>query len=135
MKYILGFLKYFLFSIITFFAPIYYAFILVIILVSVDTITGVMKAGKKSVKEITSKKMFAICPKLIFYFLLVISANAMGLWVEHEIPFVKLVLIGIAWIEIKSIDENFLAIFGFSFVDKIFEAIKTINQIKRHKNE
>ena len=79
--------------------------------------------------------MFAICPKLIFYFLLVISANAMGLWVEHDIPFVKLVLIGIAWIEIKSIDENFLAIFGFSFVDKIFEAIKTINQIKRHKNE
>jgi phage-related holin len=127
------FIKYFSVSLLGFFAPIYYAFILTTILVFADTVTGVMKAGKTSIKNISSKKMFAVCPKLSFYFLLIISAHSVQLFVEPQIPFTKLALIGISWIEVKSIDENFNALFGFSFVDKVFEGIKSINQIKRHK--
>ena len=122
-------------ALIGFFAPILYAFILTTILVGADTITGVMKAGKDSVKNITSKKMFAVCPKMSFYFLLIITAHSVQIYVEPQIPFTKLALIGISWIEIKSIDENFNAIFGFSFMDKILEGIKSFNQIKRHKDE
>lgn len=129
------FFKYFFVAMIGFFAPILYAFILTIILVGADTITGVMKAGKKSVKDISSKKMFAFCPKISFYFLLIITAHSVQIYVEPQIPFTKLVLIGISWIELKSIDENFNAIFGFSFMDKILEGMKSINQIKRHKDE
>ena len=129
------FSKYFLVALVSFFSPILYAFILTTILVSADTITGVMKAGKESVKNISSKKMFAVCPKLSFYFLLIISAHSVQIYVEPQIPFTKLALIGISWIELKSIDENFNAIFGFSFMDKILEGLKSINQIKRHKNE
>lgn len=132
---ILIFSKYFFVAILGFFAPILYAFILTIILVGADTITGVMKAGKKSVKDISSKKMFAVCPKLSFYFLLIITAHSVQIYVEPQIPFTKLALIGISWIELKSIDENFNSIFGFSFIDKILEGIKSINQIKRHKDE
>lgn len=129
---LLTFLKYFGVALFSFFAPIFYAFMLVSILVITDTITGVMRAGRKDVEKISSKKMFAIVPKLIFYFLLVIVAHGIAL-VEPQIPFVKFALIGISFIEIKSIDENFRGLFGFSFLDRTFQAIKQVNQIKRHK--
>ena len=125
--------KYFGIAVFSFFAPIGYAFLLVAILVITDTITGIMRAGRKDVEKITSRKAFAIVPKLIFYFLLVIVAHGLVL-VEPQLPFVKFALIGIGWIEIKSIDENFRGLFGFSFIDKTFKAIKDINQIKRHKD-
>jgi phage-related holin len=128
------FFKYFSLALFSFFAPIFYAFMLVSILVVTDTITGIMRAGRKDIEKISSKKMFAIIPKLIFYFLLVICAHGLS-FVENELPFVKFALIGISFIEIKSIDENFRGLFGFSFLDKTFNAIKQINQIKRHKDE
>jgi len=129
---LITFSKYFGIALFSFFAPIFYAFMLVTILVVADTITGVMRAGRKDVEKISSKKMFAIVPKLIFYFLLVIVAHGITL-VEPQLPFVKFALIGISFIEIKSIDENFRGLFGFSFLDKTFQAIKQVNQIKRHK--
>lgn len=127
--------KYFGFSLISFFAPVTYAFIFICVLVLIDTITGIMKAGKDDVKNITSRKGFSLVPKLIFYFLLVIVAHSCSVWVDPQVPFVKLVLIGIGWIEIKSIDENYKILAGHSFIDKVMEGIKGINQIKRHKDE
>ncbi len=124
--------KYIGIAIFGFFAPINYALILVSILVITDTITGIMRAGRKDVERITSRKAFAIVPKLIFYYLLIIVAHGVTL-VEPKLPFVKFALIGIGWIEIKSIDENFRGLFGFSFIDKTLHAIKQVNQIKRHK--
>lgn len=128
-----SFLQYFCVGVIAFFAPIIYAFVLIIILVFVDTFTGIMKAGRKDVSSISSKKAFALIPKITFYCLLCIVAHATQLYVIPEVPFVKLSLIGISFIEIKSIDENFRALFGFSFIDKTIKAIRDINQIKRHK--
>jgi phage-related holin len=130
---ILSFFKYIGVSLIGFFAPLKVAFILIIILVVTDTVTGIMRAGRKDVERITSRKAFAIVPKLIFYFLLVIVAHGLTL-AEPELPFVKFALIGIGWIEVKSIDENFRGLFGFSFIDKTLTAIKQVNQIKRHKD-
>lgn len=127
------FIQYFCVGIIAFFAPILYAFVLIIILVFVDTITGIMKAGRKDVSSISSKKAFALIPKITFYCLLCIVAHATQRYVIPEVPFVKLSLIGISFIEIKSIDENFRALFGFSFIDKTIKAIRDVNNIKRHK--
>jgi len=126
--------KYFSLALFGFFAPIFYAFSLVTILVVTDTVTAIMREGRKDVKKITSKKAFPIVPKLIFYFLLVIVAHGLQV-VENQLPFVKFALIGIGWIEVKSIDENFRGLFGFSFIDKTLHAIKQVNQIKRHKSE
>ena len=125
------FLVYFGTSLVTFFAPIQGALWFVAILVIADTITGVMKAGKKDVKHIESKKAFRLIPKLIFYFLIIILAHFISLTVDNQVPWVKLGLIGVAWIEVKSIDENFKELFGFSFLDKCFEAGKKISEIKR----
>ncbi len=98
-------------------------------------ITGIMKAGRKDVSSISSKKAFALIPKITFYCLLCIVAHATQLYVIPEVPFVKLSLIGISFIEIKSIDENFRALFGFSFIDKTIKAIRDVNNIKRHKDD
>lgn len=129
----LSILKYFGIALFSFFAPILYAFWLVSILVITDTVTAIMREGRKDVKNISSKKAFPIVPKLIFYFLLVIVAHGLSV-LEPQLPFVKFALIGIGWIEIKSIDENFRGLFGFSFIDRTLHAIKQINQIKRHKS-
>lgn len=122
---------YFSTALITFFAPIYGALWLVLLLVATDTITGIMKAGKTSIKNIQSKIAFRLVPKLIFYFLIIILAHCISLCIDNQIPWVKLGLVGIAWIEIKSIDENFAELFGFSFLDKCLEAGKKITELKR----
>lgn len=130
-KYVFSCLKFFLVSIMAFFAPIYYSLMFVIVLVIVDTITGVMKAGRKDIKDISSKKLFAFVPKLIIYLLFVIVANFGNNVLDKSIPFVKLAVMGIGWIEVKSIDENFREIFGFSFIDKILDSVKLISNLRK----
>ena len=130
---IVTFVNYIWVSLIGFLAPLKVAFVLIVVLVLTDTVTGIMRAGRKDVERITSKRAFAIVPKMTFYFLLVVSAHTLWL-VEPQLPFVKFALIGIGWIEVKSIDENFRGLFGFSFIDKTLQGIKQINQIKRHKD-
>ena len=123
-------LAYFIGGLAAFFLPILWSLIVVAIFVGVDTITGVMAAGKVDVKNITSKKMFSLVPKITFYLLLVITAHACS-YVDSQIPFVKLALIGIGAIEIKSIDENFEKLYGYSFVNKILSALKALSKINR----
>lgn len=122
---------YFGTSLFTFFTPISGAIWFVVILVMADTITGIMKAGKSKVDEIQSKKAFRLVPKLIFYFLIIILAHSLNIMIDKTVPWVKLALVGISWIEVKSIDENFHEIFGFSFLDKCLEAGKKITELKR----
>lgn len=123
-------LTYFFTGLLAFLAPIHWAFWVVILFVMVDTATGVMAAGKDSIKEIQSRKLFAIVPKLIFYFFLVITAHGAS-YIDSQIPFVKLAMFGIGFIEVKSIDENFEKLYGFSFVSRILEALKQLSKIKR----
>ena len=123
-------LTYFFTGLVAFLAPIHWAFWVVIAFVMVDTITGIMAAGKESIKNINSRRMFSIVPKLIFYFLLVITAHACS-YIDPQIPFVKLAMFGIGFIEIKSIDENFEKLYGFSFVSRILEALKSLSKVKR----
>jgi phage-related holin len=124
-------LVYFGTAIFSFLAPIEGALWFVVTLVICDTITGIMKAGKSKVENIQSKKAFNLVPKLIFYSLLIIVAHSLNLTIDKQIPFVKLALVGVSWIEIKSIDENFKVLFGFSFLDKCLEAGKKLTKFER----
>lgn len=134
-SFFIALLKYGSTAAIAFFAPITGSFIFMIILVSVDTITGVMKAGKKDIKNITSKKGSRIINKIVFYSLAVIVCQALNIYVDEQVPWVKLCLIGISLIEVKSIDENFREIFGFSFIDKIIKGVRSLNNIQRYKDD
>lgn len=130
-KYLFSCFKYFAVGMVAFFSPIWYSLIFVCILVISDTITGVMKAGKENVLDVFSKKMFAFVPKAMIYLLFVIIAHLGSIVLDKSIPFVKLALFGISWIEIKSIDENFRSIWGFSFIDKILESVKYISNLRK----
>ena len=124
-------LIYFATALVSFLAPIEGALWFVVLLVFADTITGVMKAGRSKIDNISSKKAFNLVPKLIFYFVLIIIAHCLNRTIDNQIPFVKLALVGISWIEIKSIDENFKVLFGFSFLDKCLEAGKKLTKFER----
>jgi len=111
------------------FAPIIGAFYFIIILVTIDTITGVWSAHKR--KAVTSNKAFQIVPKLIFYGMLIICGQALTYYVEPDIPWVKIALAGVAWIEIKSIDENYKDIFGYSFISRVLSALSKVKNIQK----
>lgn len=125
-------MAYFSTGLIAFFMPITWAFMVICLFVIIDTITGVMAAGKDSVKNIQSKKLFSVIPKITFYFLLIIVAQACT-FIDDQVPFVKLAMFGVGFIEIKSIDENFAKIYNFSFIDKIMSALKSLSKIDRKK--
>lgn len=111
-------------SLAAFFLPITWALTSIVAVVIIDTITGVMKAGKNKVERVQSKKLASVITKLIFYFSGVILGRIAELFIDNEIPFVKLVLVAVMIIEVKSIDENFKSVYGFSFVDKVLKVFK-----------
>jgi hypothetical protein len=47
---------------------------------------------------------------------------------------VKLALVAVVLIEVKSIDENFRETFGFSFVDKALKGFKKLNRKEAEKD-
>lgn len=115
-------------SLAAFFLPITWALTSIVAVVIIDTITGVMKAGKSDIDKVHSRKLSAVVTKLIFYFSGVILGRISELYIDDQIPFVKLVLVAVMLIEVKSIDENFREIYGYSFVDKVLKAFKKIGR-------
>jgi phage-related holin len=118
----------------SFFAPITSALVTAIVVVILDTVTKVMVVGKtKGIKEIKSKKLFKIVPKLIFYFIFIILAELLHDYVDVQVPFSKLTIVAIIGIEVYSIDENFEELTGFSFIKKVLEFMKKATQYKAPK--
>ena len=117
-----------------FFLPISWALISTIVIIGIDTVTGVMAAGKNDVKNIESRKMGRVVSKIIYYFSAIIICQIASLYIDDQIPFVKLSLVAIMIIEVKSIDENFRNTFGFSFVDKLLKGFKRLNRKDNEKN-
>lgn len=109
---------------IAFISPISWMFWWVFGFIVLDTITGIMKAGKDDVKNITSKKGSVVLSKLIFYFAGLIIAHAASIAFDPEMPLAKMVLGTILIVEIKSLDENMKGALGWSFFDIVLNAVK-----------
>lgn len=122
------FCGYLLAALSAFFLPITWALTSVTAIVIIDTILGVMAAGKEDVRNITSRKLSAVVGKIIFYLSSVIIGRIGELFIDDRLPLVKLVLLAVLIIEVKSIDENGKKLFGFSFLDKVLEAMKMIKR-------
>ena len=123
-----NFCLYFSTALTAFFLPITWAITSVVAIVLIDTITGVMSAGKDNIKNISSRKLSNVISKLIYYLFAVILCRIAVMFIDDTVPFVKLCLIAVFIIEIKSIDENFYKTFKFSFVDKMLTALKKFNR-------
>lgn len=121
-------------SLTGFFAPLTTAFTIAIALVFLDTISKVMVVGKvQGIDAIKSKKLFLVIPKTIFYMIFIILGQLCHDYVDVDIPFSKLVLVGIIGIEVYSIDENFQELTGFSFIKRILEFTKKVTQYKSER--
>ena len=135
MKVVIAkFFAYFSVGLVSFFSPISWAIYSALLLILIDTVTGVMKAGKKDVKKVRSKRMGDVLYKVIYYLSAISIANVCLLYIDPTVPFVKLALVAIILIEAKSIDENFRDTFGFSFIDKLLEAAKIIKRKEDKEN-
>jgi phage-related holin len=118
-------------SLTGFFAPLTTAFTVAIFLVFLDTFSKVIVVGKtQGIGAIKSRKLYRVVPKTIFYMIFIILGQLCHDFIDVEIPFQKLVLVGIIGIEVYSIDENFEELTGFSFIKRILEFTKKITQIK-----
>jgi phage-related holin len=105
-----------------FLSPIKWFMIAVGFFVVADLVTGIL-AAKKSGKKIESKKMFRTIPKYIAYSIAIIAAHALELLFFQDFPATKMVSGLIAFIEIKSLDENLEKITGHSLFGAIIDKL------------
>lgn len=129
----------FLFPIIAFFAPIYFMVFLVGLSTIVDTGFGIWKA--KALGEEVSSKLCrkGLIPKLRSYASIVLLLFVLDFYIVNEftqlfisIKFVstKLVSLGLIVIEVKSMDESFEKVKGYSFIGKLYDNLRKIKKAK-----
>ena len=127
-------------TLLIFFAPIKGIIILVALSTIIDTGFGFWKA-KKLKQPITSKKWrFGFVPKLLSYVAAVMLTYASDFFIINELTkmiisveflstkFIALVLISI---EVKSMDESFVKVKGWSFLAKITGMLRKAKDIKK----
>jgi hypothetical protein len=133
----------FLFPIIAFFAPIYFMVFLVGLSTIVDTAFGIWKS--KSLGEEVSSKICrkGLIPKLRSYASIVLLLFVVDYYIVNEftqlfisIQFVstKLVSLGLIVIEVKSMDESFEKVKGYSFIGKLYDNLRNIKKVKDDMN-
>lgn len=114
---------------ISFFTPLAWWLVAVGLFVAADFITGILKA-KKQKEEIKSKKMFNTVTKFVAYGIAIIVSHSLSLLFFPDFPAVKLIAGFVAFIEVKSLDENIKGITGFSLFGDI---LKMMNPKNRNK--
>ena len=93
-------------------------------LIMADFCFGIFRAYKTG-EVITSRKMGNSISKIFLYNLAILSMYLLNHYIINtELPLEKIVAGLIAITEIRSIDESFNKMFGFSFWDKVKSAIK-----------
>ena len=133
----------FLFPIIAFFAPIYFMVFLVGLSTLIDTGFGIWKS--KSLGEKVSSKICrkGLIPKLKSYAGIVLLLFVADFYIVNEftqlfidIQFVstKLVSLALIIIEVKSMDESFEKVKGYSFIGKLYDNLRNIKKVKDDMN-
>lgn len=128
-----------LLPIIVFFTPIYFMVFLVGMSTIIDTGFGVWKA--KSLGEEVSSKLCrkGLVPKIKSYVTIVLLLFVADYYIVNEftklfidIEFVstKLVSLVLIVIEVRSMDESFNKVKGYSFIDKLYSNVKSIKKAK-----
>jgi phage-related holin len=113
-----------------FFLPIYPAMIAVGILITIDTLTGILASNKKG-EKIQSRRLGRVLVKMLLYNLLIISAHLCEVYLV-DIPFVKITLAFLAITEFLSIGENFTVITGKDFIQYIKSwLMEKLNAVKK----
>jgi len=128
-----------LLPVILFFAPIAWMVFLVGLSTIIDTGFGVWKS--KSLGEEVSSKICrkGLVPKVRSYVIMVLLLYMADYYIINEltklfinVEFIstKLVSLVLIVIEVKSMDESFNKVKGYSFIDKLYKNVKSIKKAK-----
>lgn len=140
---LIALLKTFFFLFITFLLPIKGVMIAVGLSIFADTIIGIIKA-KKLKQDITSRKLSNVISKMFLYegavvLLYVIDKFILGdiinLFFSIQFLATKLAAMTMIMIELKSINENYKSIVGYSMWDKFKELLTRAKDLKDFKKD
>ena len=125
---------------LAFFAPISGIVLLVALSTIIDTVFGLWKAYNLK-ENITSRKArYGLVPKIISYCAAICLIYACDFYmindltkmvVSVEFLTTKLLALVLISIEVKSIDESFQSVKGWSFIDKITDMVIKAKNIKK----
>lgn len=125
---------------LAFFAPISGIVLLVALSTIIDTVFGLWKAYNLK-ENITSRKArYGLVPKIISYCAAICLIYACDYYmindltkmvVSAEFLTTKLLALVLISIEVKSIDESFQSVKGWSFIDKITDMVIKAKNIKK----
>lgn len=129
---------------LVFFAPIKGIIILVAVSTIIDTAFGIWKA--KKLKEKVNSKTFrhGFVPKLVSYVGAIMLVYASDFFIINyltkevvSVDFIatKLIALMLISIEVKSMDESFEKVKGYSFLKKIIALIVKAKNVKKHLAE
>lgn len=128
-----------LLPLIVFFAPIYVMVFLVGLSTIVDTCFGIWKA--KSLGEVCDSKKCrqGLVPKIRSYVTIVlllfvadfhIVNEFTKLFIDIEFVSTKIVSLVLIVIEVRSMDESFQKVKGYSFIEKLYDNVRNIKKVK-----
>jgi hypothetical protein len=126
-----------------FFLPISGILIMIGVLISIDTITGIWKANKLG-EKITSRKLSSIISKLALYEITVIMFFLIDKFILNEIiltffsvPFMltKIVALVLSSIEVMSINENYKVVKGIDLWQSMKLLFARAKDIKEDLNK
>lgn len=129
---------------LAFFAPISGIILLVGLSVIIDTLFGIWKAYKKGDKITSRTARFGFVPKTVSYCGAVCLVYATDYWMINDLTLMvvsanfictKLLAIVLISIEVKSMDESFEAVKGYSFLNKIIGLVRKAKDIKKELQE
>jgi len=128
-----------LLPVIVFFAPIYVMVFLVGVATIVDTAFGIWRA-KSMGEAVDSKKCRqGLVPKIRSYVIIVlllfvadfhIVNEFTKLFIDIEYVSTKIVSLVLIVIEVRSMDESFKKVKGYSFIDKLYDNVRNIKKVK-----
>ena len=139
------YLEAFIGVLIVFFAPITGMIVLVALSTIIDTGFGVWRARKVTNEAWSSKKFrFGFIPKLLSYVCAIMLVYASDFFIINELTKMvvsvdflstKLIALTLISIEVKSMDESFQAVKGWSFLRKFTQLILKAKDIKKKIQE
>lgn len=127
-------------ALLLFFAPIKGIILIVALSTILDTSFGVWKAYKIG-EKITSKIFrHGLVPKLVSYIAVIMLVYASDVFIINALTMTvvsvdfmatKVIALVLLSIEVKSMDESFVAVKGYSFIDKIKAIILKMKNVRK----
>lgn len=121
-------------GIVAFLTPLFPMALLVSTLIGTDFVFGLYRAYKTQ-EQINSRKMGHTISKMFLYNMAVLSVFMLEkIIIGTDMQFTKIAVGVIAMVEMKSIDESFRILYGFSIYESLVERLKRgTNENKKSK--